>query len=331
MKRPTDLFRRGSRLARGFFLALLVTAEPGSASERPTHCQQNDPHCVATGTWEAKVALGAGARTNPIAGADNVPLVLIPQLTYYGKRFFFDTMDLGYTLVDEPRWMMNLLVTPSDDGLYFFDDDWGRFFLDGGLSSVGINFSPAPEKTDDLNESPAVGDPDDGPQQMPQEQESPAPSASKRAPAPALRDRNIAALGGLEASGDMGRFQWQLQALSDVSGVHDGKEVRFAVSTGTEQHAHQLGVSLGFSWKSAEVMEYYYGVTQGESSQGRPVYRPGSGTSPFVRLSWSRPISAHWRWLGSLQFEQLSDAVRHSPLTDRNNVMQVFLGGVYHF
>lgn len=323
----TDSPARVYRLA-ALMLALGLTA-PGLASDRPSHCDHSGPGCVAAGTWDIRLAVGAGLRTNPIAGADDVPLVLVPQVTYYGKRFFFDNLDLGYTLIDRRDWMVNLLITPSGDGLYFFEDDWGRFFLQGGLNTLGANFSPAPD------EAPAIEDEDafEGPQEDQRDQESPAPTNPEPAQVspPPLRDRNVAALAGVETSGDFGRFQWQFQALSDVSGVHNGEELRFAVSTGIHPRPHHLGLSLGFSWKSAEVMEYYYGVTQGESGGNRAAYRPGSGTAPFVRLSWNRPVSEQWRWLASVQYEYLSESVRHSPLTDQNKVMQIFVGGVYHF
>ncbi len=309
-------------------LALTLACLPAVADQGD--CTQSSERCVAAGTWEVSVALGAGLRTNPIEGADNVPLILIPQVTYYGQRFFFDNLDLGYTLVDRSNWMLNALITPSGDGLYFFDDDWGRFFLQGGLTTTGASFSPAPETpanppkltSEDASEGPLQDERDAG---------NPSPTNPGPNLTPPLHDRHIAALAGLETSGDLGPLEWQLQALSDISGVHDGEEVRFALSTGTRRQTHHLGLSLGFSWKSAEVMEYYYGVTQGESSGRRPVYQPGSGTSPFVRLSWSHPVSERWRWLGSVQYEHLSEAVRNSPLIDQNKVMQIFVGGVYHF
>ncbi len=310
----------------GMLLLLALIALPASANQAESACARSSERCVAAGTWEVSLALGAGLRTNPVAGADDVPLVLIPQVTYYGKRFFFDSLDLGYTLVDRPDWMVNALITPSGDGLYFFEDDWGRYFLQGGVNTLGASFSPSPG-------APTLADEEapEGPQEDERGAESPSPNAPASAALPPLRDRNIAALAGLEASGDLGRMEWQLQALSDVSGVHNGEELRFALSTGTRQRKHQLGLSLGFSWKSAEVMEYYYGVTQGESSGQRPTYRPDSGTSPFVRLSWSHPVSKKWHWLGSVQYEHLSEAVRNSPLIDQNKVMQIFVGGVYHF
>jgi len=198
--------------------------------------------------------------------------------------------------------------------------------------------SEAPQMAaeDSFSDANGGGDSDsDGDGDRATSDDSPAPdqpAESEPSPAPPeLSKRRIAALGGLEASSQMGAFKWQLQALTDLSGTHNGEELRFAVSTGTQAKQHQLGLALGFSWKSAEVMEYYYGVTPGEASAERPAYSPGSGASPFVRLSWSRPINQAWQWLGSVQYEHLSDAMRHSPLVKDDQVVQVFFGGVYHF
>lgn len=305
------------------------------AAHAQKHCGPDDDRCIAQGTWEVQVAVGAGVRTNPLAESSDVPLVLIPQVSYYGKRFFLDNLDLGYTLVDRPKWMLNVLVTPSRDGLYFFRDDLGRFVLDGGVNMIS-DYGQGPQLDPDSSDAPAIPDengqyfresptPGDDPQQSPSEQPLMDENPTK------LHKRRVAAMAGLEASARLGGWDWQLQALTDVTGIHDGEELRFALSRGTQAREHQLGLALGFSWKSAEVMEYYYGVTEGEASSKWPAYRPGSGASPFVRLSWSRPASESWRWLGSIQYEHLSDAVRNSPLIDQNQVMQIFVGGVYHF
>ncbi|WP_027330509.1 MipA/OmpV family protein [Marinimicrobium agarilyticum] len=327
---PYTLLTRLRHPTRGALAACLAFAlwhQPLGATAS-SGCTEANERCVATGTWEFQIAVGAGVRTNPIAAADDIPLVLIPQITYYGKRFFLDNLDLGYTLVDRPDWMLNALVTVGGDGLYFFEDSWGRFVLDGGLGTLESGFNKAPAAP---GEGDAANDGDAGFGPVEDSSDEGPTEAPRQSHLPKLRERNIAALAGVETSGQMGRFEWQLQALSDASNVHDGQELRFAVSTATQAREHHLGMSVGFNWKSAEVMEYYYGVTQGESGTGRPAYRPDSGTSPFVRLSWTRPAGEHWRWLGSVQYEHLSEAIRHSPLIDRKQVIQIFFGGVYHF
>src|SRR5690625_2243526 len=145
------------------------------------------------------------------------------------------------------------------------------------------------------------------------------------------RRRRIAGMAGLEASADLGPVDWQLQLLSDVTGVHRGEELRFALGHDRYIDQHRISLAGGLSWKSADLLEYYYGVRANEATAHTPTYQPGSGISPFVRMSWSRAVSENWRWQGSFQYDYLSRAVRHSPLIEDNQVVQVFIGGVYHF
>lgn len=314
-------------------VSLWLLGSPASAANTKD-CGPNQQRCVAVGTWEFKLGLGLGARTNPVINGDEIPLILIPQVSYYGKRFFFDTTDLGYTLVDRKNLMFNLLVTPGRDGLYFFRDGWRSFFLDGGLTIGSSGFSPVLNESDDNNHSPTIiedaGEP--GPQPVEAPELGPRQGIGQDAePLKNLHRRHTAAMGGLEVSSQLGSLDWQLQLLSDVSGVHNGQELRLAISGAQDYGGHQLGLATGFSWKSAELLEYYYGVSADEASQALPAYKPDSGATPFVRLSWSKPLSRNWHWLGSLQYEHLSRAQRHSPLITDNEVVQIFVGGVYNF
>ena len=53
-------------------------------------CKQPSAECVAVGGWNFSVALGAGVRTNPLVNGQGLPLVVVPQVSYYGERFFLD-------------------------------------------------------------------------------------------------------------------------------------------------------------------------------------------------------------------------------------------------
>ena len=83
--------------------------------------------------------------------------------------------------------------------------------------------------------------------------------------------------------GDVGRFAGQLSALREVTGRHDGYEIRGAISAPLIQTENSLVVNTGFTWKSAETAAYYYGV--------EGLYRPGSALNPFVKIGYSRPLS----------------------------------------
>lgn len=101
-------------------LALVIVASivrPTLAAD--TSCQGD---CVAIGEWDLSLSLGAGMRSNPVLGQDDVPFVVVPKFSYYGKRFFLDSYDAGYTLLDRKHHQFNaILITPGFEQAFFSD------------------------------------------------------------------------------------------------------------------------------------------------------------------------------------------------------------------
>src|SRR4051812_20805632 len=65
--------------------------------------------------WQLSLALGAGVRTNPVMNNDNMPLIVIPKISYQGERFFIQNLDIGYSFFEDDDQQINLLLTPSYD------------------------------------------------------------------------------------------------------------------------------------------------------------------------------------------------------------------------
>ena len=78
-----------------------------------------------------------------------------------------------------------------------------------------------------------------------------------------------------------GALTGQLNALREVTGEHDGYEVRAALAAPLLRSKGSLVASAGLTWKSAELVRYYYGVDE--------LYEPGSALSPFVKLRYALP------------------------------------------
>src|SRR5690349_8884632 len=60
-------------------------------------CDAPSRDCVAVGHWNFDVSLGAGLRTDPVVYEAAIPLVVIPHVSYYGKRLFVEDLDFGIT------------------------------------------------------------------------------------------------------------------------------------------------------------------------------------------------------------------------------------------
>src|SRR5882757_7738292 len=86
------------RARRITFAVLFVACSRATSAAPPCATESND--CAAVGHWNLSVGLGLGSRTNPVLGASDIPLVVVPKLSYYGKRFFLDNLDIGVALYE---------------------------------------------------------------------------------------------------------------------------------------------------------------------------------------------------------------------------------------
>lgn len=272
---------RFSRAAGVLFLAF---CRLGHAEET---CQGPSDDCVAVGHWNFGVSLGAGVRTNPLHNGRAIPLVVIPSVSYYGKRVFLDDLDLGVMLFEHQNLTFNLVGSPGYDRVFFYRSD---------LQNIFVNFSDS--------EVAAPGVP-------PETHAQPFPH----------RSRAFTYLAGPEATYHYGGLSAQLDVLHDVTGHDHGTEVRAAVKAPLWQRYGVLSGSLGLTWKSAAIVNYYYGAPG--------VYMGGSGVNPFAKLGYTVPLSGKWRFNALLHVERLSNSIADSPLVAHHFVETVFIGASY--
>jgi outer membrane protein len=90
------------------------------------------------------VAIGTGARTNPLIGGQDIPLVLVPHVSYYRSRFFLDDLDLGFSLVESAANTLSLVASPGCDRVYFYRTDLQNFFITGYLPNGAAIYTLSP-------------------------------------------------------------------------------------------------------------------------------------------------------------------------------------------
>src|SRR5690606_22928632 len=135
------------------------------------------------------------------------------------------------------------------------------------------------------------------------------------------RPRRTTYLVGPEWLFDIGRVTGQLNALYEATGRHKGYEVRAAVAAPLVQSKSSLVLSGGFTWKSSQLVDYYYGVDR--------FYEPGAALSPFIKLGYSRPIGERWSVTAFVHYEYLGDEIADSPIVTDDSVVSAFAGVVY--
>jgi MipA family protein len=263
---------------------LLATAVRPHAAAAQESCSAPSPECAVVGRWEISASIGVGERSNPISGRSDIPLVVVPRISYYGKRFFLENLELGFTLHEGPANTFNLIATPGYDRAFFVRSDLQNIFIPFG-ATTGIPTN-APISLDGNN--------------FP------------------INTRHTTYLLGPEWSFQRGLISGQVNALREVTGEHDGYEVRAAFAFPVLRSKSSLVASAGLTWKSKELVRYYYGVDR--------FYEPDSALSPFIKLQYSRPISDRWRVNALAHYEHLADDIADSPVVSENHVTTFFAG-----
>lgn len=138
------------------------------------------------------------------------------------------------------------------------------------------------------------------------------------------RDRSIDAGLALTWRGNFGRLR--LEAKSDVSGKSDGGEYRVEYSYPMRWGSFRIAPTLGATYLSANVANYYYGIHADEVRRGLPSYSPGSAWIPEAGIGVSHPMGSRWAWTVSAKYLALPNRISDSPLIDGKHGSTVFFG-----
>ena len=262
-----------------------------SVAETPP-CTAASAECAVVGRWEVSASLGFGERTNPIEGKSDIPLVVVPHISWYGKRFFLENLEVGYTIHDGESNAFNLIAAPGYDRVFFHKNDLQNIFIPGPASG-GSGFTAAGTVV---------------------------PSTGKEFE---VKDRHTTYLVGPEWGFNYGRVTGQLNALREVTGQHNGYEVRAALATPlfSSPQLGALTASAGLTWKSREVVRYYYGVDG--------LYEPDSALNTFVKLHYARSLSDRWAINAFAHYERLGSSISDSPIVIEDHVLTFFTGVVF--
>lgn len=229
--------------------------------------------CVPVGQWTFSLGIGAGLHTNPLNKGKDIPLLLLPSGSYYGKRFFWQDDTIGFTLLDTNRHMLNLIATPAYDQMFFNEGSLGNISIEG-VSVESSVFSNAQNDTLVVAQSSTFSSQrfilstthciqlDNGDHFCPQNslreastheninldsQPTYDPINIEYVDSAQLNlnykdtTRQTAIFTGLEYTYGRGPYTLALQTLKEVSGLHGGYQVSSALSTYLIKNTHIFG------------------------------------------------------------------------------------------
>jgi len=279
-------------------LACAQEIQPGAA-----HTPVAVPAAAPERHWRLGAGLGYGNRSNPLIQSDDIPVIVDLDVAWFGKRWFFDNGDIGFTLVDRPRFTTSVVAQLNSDRVFF-----------GKTNTRYVNFAYSGYGR---AETPLV-DPEDG--------------AVVTGPVEVvIPDRDYAIELGFETlvDGDWGAAT--LRAFHDVSGTHGGYELSADVSRRWTAGRVSFSPSLGVAYKSARMNDYYWGVNADESSPALPAYEAGGGFAFEGGLQANYYLSRQLRLAVSINYERLAREVAASPLAEDDYVLAYFSGLAWTF
>jgi outer membrane protein len=144
-------------------------------------------------------------------------------------------------------------------------------------------------------------------------------------------DRDYAIELGLELLMDGSWGRLQMTAFHDVSNTHEGFEVYIDYGYGWRNQRWYIEPSIGLSYKSDALNDYYWGVRDDEVSVVLPPYQADAGTNAHARLMVGYQISRSWTFSLVAEFERLNDNAAESPLVDEQDVLGYFAGFGFRF
>ena len=198
----------------------------GDAKRDAGSCNAQSKDCVAVGHWNFNISLGAGARTDPVIHEATIPLVVIPQVSYYGKRVFVEDLDLGFTLTESDASTLSLIATPGYDRVFFYRSDLQNIFV-SGLPNAANGY---------------------------------ATTGASHAESVPGGPRHWTYLAGPEWTFETHGVTGQLDLLHEITAQNHGNEIRAALGIPLIESTGSLSANVGLTWKSSAIVSYYYGV-----------------------------------------------------------------------
>ncbi len=275
--------------------------------------------------WDFGIGFGYGNSSNPFVGSDDIPNHITLDVSIYGKRFFFDNGELGFTIVDKANFGINIIGTYNSERIYYsFLNDIGINLIssEAGLSIAGNNPLAVISDNSVLTSLPDIVPLEPGLN----------PFAFGNVFAPfSIPDKDLAVNLGLEMlyNTDYGNFS--LQATKDASNTHLGADMIFEFSKSWQRNQWRFSSIVGGHWKSSRLLNYYYGVDRQSNPYFDLNYQPKSGIDTFINLVANYRLTNHLSLVASIKHTNLSSSIKNSPIINESSKSIVFTGLYYRF
>ncbi|MDQ9092017.1 MipA/OmpV family protein [Pseudoalteromonas haloplanktis] len=254
---------------------------------------------IKKSTLHASITLGYGGIQNPVANSKNITSVILPNFAYYGERWYVDDFALGYSLIENERYYIDIAGRFNEDGFFFELDGINKLFA----TSVMSDNLKAPTRPS-------------------------APATVSLTPI----ERDLSYLAGLSSGIKLFADSWvELAVLQDITNVHNGHEVQLNGYKLLSVLGGMFGVEAGVNYKSSELIKYYYTIAPTEALSRLTKYELQSALNYHLKMAYEYPISEQLSFDMKLKYTWLDSELANNPIINENGYFSGFIGVTYHF
>lgn len=258
--------------------------------------------CIESGQWRFGLALGVGAKSNPLVDGDAIPLLVLPDIAYYGDNLYLDNTELGYQWLQSDTSAVDTFVSINSEKAFF------TFWHPSNLllpANNAFNQAVGPS-----NESPYD---------------------TRRVSIDDVQSRKWAIDAGIRWHIRSGNSQWRFTAKTDATGVHHGHQFEVGYRYHWKWQEWQVSIAPGITWKSSQLIDYYYGIHPQDNLDSTFYYQGASGWQSTMAIGASKAINQDWQWLARASYTWFNSGMTNSPLVDQSFTRAVFIGVGYVF
>ena len=146
-----------------------------------------------------------------------------------------------------------------------------------------------------------------------------------------MNPRKSTAMGGLALEWNRRKLQVSGTLLADLLGRSDGLAGSLLASWREPVMKGRLMLipSLGVAYQNAKTVDYYFGVTPDEATEGRPAYEGTAAWNPTARFTALFRITPRLNLVANFVGQSLDNEIRDSPIVEDSWGYEAVLGVTY--
>jgi len=284
-------------------------------------CENENALCVQVEQWNFSLGIGGGIYTNPLHDGDDIPLILVPSISYYGERLFFQNNTLGYTLYENKDIALSAITLLNTEKAFFKRWHPQNILIPDATSDVveqgyGPTLLPSTDSNFDPNADPGADVKDTPPVSIEE-----------------VTKRKWALDTGIQLNWFLSdTLTAEVKLLHDVNNAYQGFNASAEFSKVFKVADNSLlELSLGAQWNSKALVDYYYGVRSEDTTNSLSLFEGKASVNPYINIGYAYKLNDSWQLKAFLKRKKLSANTYLSPLVKKKTVDLIFIGFFYEF